>query len=266
MRPLTLTPSRALLTTTMMTLIPTGLGTSTEPVSLSKFVPRIENLPSSCQQAYTAPIAGCTRDDFPANRDPDVNNCSAACVSGLVAIVQRVNEACATVRVPATSIIGVALLGNLLPQLCGRIVVVTESPSVSTQTATATASSQSEDPQTTQSLSSTQSTSSQSDQTASSSSSPSSPSPPPSAPATPPSSTSPGLVLDTATPPPAPSSTQTGGAAGAIQKSNPDSGGGSPFDVALSSSSTSGSATMRSSASAVVVSAVALVLGAALLV
>ncbi|KAF1972460.1 hypothetical protein BU23DRAFT_467401 [Bimuria novae-zelandiae CBS 107.79] len=219
-----------------MSLVPTGLATTTEPVSLSKFVPRIENLPDSCQAAYTAPIEGCTRDDFPANRDPEVNNCSAECVNGLVKIVKLVNAQCATVRVPATSIIGKALLGDLIPVLCGKIVVVTEQPS-STQAGLVTSSTAALASTTLQAQSSSapQSSSKQPQATDGAQSGSS-------APATmstqePPTSTiqTPGLTLDTATPPPPPPPNSSP----VEQKSNPDSGGGSPFDVTLASTSSS---------------------------
>lgn len=220
---------------TIMALVPTGLTTNTESVSLSKFVPRIENLPEACQAAYNASIDGCSRTDFPQERNPDVNNCSADCVNGLIKIVQLVNQQCSTVRVPADSIIGVALLGNLLPNLCGKIVVVTEQPS-STQ-ASLPSSSTSAPASTTQQQ--VQPSSAQQQPPSSQSTAP-----PPSAanPAAPSqstlnaaTSTSQGLMLDTGTPPPVPSQTAIG------QKSNPDSGGGSPFDVALSGPSSSSS-------------------------
>ncbi|KAJ4305668.1 hypothetical protein N0V90_001199 [Kalmusia sp. IMI 367209] len=229
-----------------MALVPTGLTTDTVPVSLSRFTPRIENLPASCLVAYNAPIEGCTKDDFPKNRDENINNCSADCVNGLLKIVELVNQNCMTVRVPADSIIGVALLGNLLPQLCGKIVVVTEQPS-STQAPALQTSSTSSEASTTQEAQSSSaqqaqsSSSSQTTESASSASTTSAANTPNQSIELAPPNASGGLTLDTASPPPVPSQTAIG------QKSNPDSGGGSPFDVQFASTTSRlwiGSSTM----------------------
>ncbi|KAJ4351650.1 uncharacterized protein N0V89_006993 [Didymosphaeria variabile] len=216
-----------------MALVPTGLTTDIESVSLSKFVPRIEGLSQTCQVAYNTSIQGCTRADFPKNRDDSINNCSNDCVQGLIKIVQLVDQQCSTVVVPADSIIGVALSGNLLPKLCGNIVVVTSGQQTSTQGSLQTSSTSAEASTTQQAQSSSaQATNSaqstQSDTAASSAASSSNQSTQPR-----PSSTQQGIAIDTGTPPPAPSETAIG------QKSNPDSGGGSPFDVTFSGSSSS---------------------------
>ncbi|KAF2451811.1 hypothetical protein P171DRAFT_478835 [Karstenula rhodostoma CBS 690.94] len=210
-----------------MALVPTGVTTDIEAVSLSKFVPRIENLPQSCQVAYNTSIQGCTRADFPKERNEAINNCSNDCVQGLIKIVQLVNQQCSTVRVPADSIIGVALSGNLLPKLCGNITVVTSGQQTSTQSTLATSSTYTEASTTQQA----QSTSAQS--TPSSTAAGSVASSPSQSIQQPPSSTQQDITIDTGTPPPAPSQTAIG------QKSNPDSGGGSPFDVTFSTSSSS---------------------------
>lgn len=216
-----------------MVLVPTGVTTDIEAVSLSKFVPRIENLPQSCQVAYNTSIQGCTRSDFPQERNEAINNCSNDCVQGLIKIVQLVNSQCSTVRVPADSIIGVALGGNLLPKLCGNIVVVTSGTQTYAQSTLATSSTSSTASTTEQAqLSSTQST--DSSQNAPSSTSPSTPSSTAAnSPGQASTTTQQGVTIDTATPPPAPSQTAID------QKSNPDSGGGSPFDVTFAASSSS---------------------------
>ncbi|KAF9739772.1 hypothetical protein PMIN06_007157 [Paraphaeosphaeria minitans] len=221
-----------------MALVPTGVTTDIEAVSLSKFVPRIENLPQSCQVAYNTSIQGCTRADFPKERNEAINNCSNDCVQGLIKIVQLVNQQCSTVRVPADSIIGVALSGDLLPKLCGNIVVVTSgqqtyalstsATSMTSTTSTAASTTRQMQSSSTQATDSAQSTQSTPSSTAASSVASS-----PRQSIQPPSSTQQGIAIDTATPPPAPSQTAIG------QKSNPDSGGGSPFDVTLSASSPS---------------------------
>ncbi|KAK7192569.1 hypothetical protein DPSP01_006509 [Paraphaeosphaeria sporulosa] len=218
-----------------MALVPTGVTTDIEAVSLSKFVPRIENLPQSCQVAYNTSIQGCTRADFPKERNEAINNCSNDCVQGLIQIVQLVNQQCSTVRVPADSIIGVALSGDLLPKLCGNIVVVTSGQQTYAQStlATSTTSSTSTAASTIQQAQSSSTQATDSAQSTPSSTAASSVASSPSRSIQPPSSTQQGITIDTATPPPAPSQTAIG------QKSNPDSGGGSPFDVTFSTSSSS---------------------------
>ena len=219
-----------------MALVPTGLTTNVESVSLSKFVPRIDFLPQTCEVAYNTPIQGCTRADFPKDRNESINNCSDDCVQGLIKIVQLVNQQCSTVKVPADSIIGVALAGNLLPKLCGNIKVVTTGQQTSTQGSLPTSSTSTE-ASTTQQAQSSSAQASDSAQSTPSSTVPSSTaissaaSSPDQSTSLPPSTTQQGITIDTGTPPPAPSQTAIG------QKSNPDSGGGSPFDVTLSSSS-----------------------------
>lgn len=223
-----LTLSRAIMA---MALVPTGVTTDIESVSLSKFVPRIENLPQSCQVAYNTSIQGCTRADFPRDRDESINNCSNDCVQGLIQIVQLVNQQCSTVRVPADSIIGVALSGNLLPKLCGNIVVVTSGQQTMTMSPSSTSSTSSE-ASTTES-SSTQATDS-SQSTPSSTAASSAATSQSQSIQLPPMSTQQGITVDTGTPPPAPSQTAAG------QKSNSGSGGGgSPFDVTFAASSSS---------------------------
>ncbi|KAF2643940.1 hypothetical protein P280DRAFT_477377 [Massarina eburnea CBS 473.64] len=219
-------PSRIL-----MALTAVGITTATQSISLSNFTPRIENLPTTCQNAYITGIEGCTKDDFGTGA-----LCSAKCVQGLVKISDLVAVACQTVNVPDTSIIGVFLLSRGVQALCPGITVVTKS-----STTKSTQSVQSTQTTTSQSLSST--TTSQARTTASASSAPStqssgastsssattSPTPTQTNQATtqPPSTLQSQLTTDTRTPPPA--SSQTGS-----QQAN--AGGGSPFDIGATAS------------------------------
>jgi hypothetical protein len=234
-----------------MSLVPTGLTTDVESVSLSKFVPRIENLPQTCQVAYNTSIQGCTRADFPKERNENVNNCSGDCVQGLIKIAQLVNQQCSTVRVPAGSIIGVALSGDLLPKLCGGIVVVTSGQQTSTYGTLATSSTSTEASTTRQAQSSSSQATKSAQSTPSSTVASSAVTSPDQSIQLPPSSTQQGIAVDTNTPPPAPTQTAIG------QKSNPDSGGGSPFDVTFSDSSSSSHLRLSAIAKMAVVSVVA---------
>ncbi|KAF2475179.1 uncharacterized protein BDR25DRAFT_184538, partial [Lindgomyces ingoldianus] len=96
----------------IMALVASGITSAGASVALSNFTPRIENLPQQCQAVYTRPIAGCEAGDFGSN-----SRCSSSCVKGLVDIQNLVTQACATVDVPETSIIGVFLLGKGIPAL-----------------------------------------------------------------------------------------------------------------------------------------------------
>lgn len=207
----------------MTALTISGITSAASALSLANFTPRIENLPQQCQGVYTTPIAGCEAGDF-TDRSPG-STCSSACVSGLVAIMKAVESACATVDVPETSIIGVFLLGKGIPSLCPGIEVVTVSPSASVpaRTTQAPAKSTSEAQATT--------TSSKDDDEAETTSTSADP-----------TSTSSVAAIDTSVPTtfatsaPAPeTASQTSSARATTtatqQKSNADSGGGSPFDV-----------------------------------
>lgn len=110
----------------MSGLVAVGV-TGVSAVSLSNFVPRIENLPSGCQSAYTRTIQGCQASDFNTS-----NRCSASCLNGLVEIQRAITSSCRGVDVPETSIIGVFLLGQGIPALCPNAVVTTVGISSST--------------------------------------------------------------------------------------------------------------------------------------
>lgn len=238
----------------LMTLVPTGLSLPSEPVSLSKFTPRIENLPSSCQEAYNAPISGCTREDFPKERNPNINNCSGACVDGLIDIVALVNEKCAAVRVPRDSIIGVALVGDLLPKLCGGVVVVTEGPSVVMSTEGGARTSAASSVETTQRSETSETAGSQSSQSSGATPSTTQSSTLSTSTAPPPTTTSPSLTLDTSTPPPPPPPSETS----SNQEANT---GGSPFDIMLADTSSAPRTRQRLPRIAIVGLAVCAVLG-----
>jgi hypothetical protein len=216
-----------------------GVASATQAISLANFTPRIENLPSSCSQAYTSTIAGCQASDF----SPNVR-CSAQCVQGLLQIADVVKRQCSNVDVPETSIIGVFMLGAGVPAVCPGIVVTTigrsstqgyyptssqAPPEQTTTQAQASSSAASSSAAATDSASSSASTTSSSQESsAASSSAPSSTA----APTT--TASQPQITLDTSAMAAPPAATT----AASPQKSNQDSGGGSPFDVVASGSST----------------------------
>jgi hypothetical protein len=209
-------------------LLPTIVA-ATNDIALSSFTPRIDKLPALCQTVYDTRIQGCSSSDFnPANL------CSQGCLNGLAKIGDSVKSACSRVDVGETSIIGVFQNDIGIPALCpnnrNAPSTTAEPPKTTAQTSTR--------PTTTRPSTST-GTSTSTDATTQTSSSPSSSATPSS------SSTSSGLATDpnastttlatsttVAAPSPAPESTQRGGS----QLSNPDSGGGSPFDVVASGS------------------------------
>ncbi|KAH7385955.1 hypothetical protein BKA66DRAFT_400666, partial [Pyrenochaeta sp. MPI-SDFR-AT-0127] len=198
-------------------------------VSLASFIPRIDILSSQCSTVYNAQIGGCVADDF-----KPAATCSAACVQGLVKIEEAVKKNCADIDVGETSIIGVFQNGIGIQALCPGVTVTTLSSSTSTTKATSQTS-------TTQAAATTVTTSnSQTDAAKSSSASTGGLTLDPSATAT----------LATLTVSAAPSSSGAPGASSTgnnlsaqpsqlrnSQLSNSDSGGGSPFDVVATGSS-----------------------------
>ncbi|OCK85659.1 hypothetical protein K432DRAFT_400047 [Lepidopterella palustris CBS 459.81] len=210
--------------------------TSASAISLSNFTPRVENLPSACEAVYDQTIAGCQASDFATNAQ-----CSKACINGLVAISQAVQSQCKDADVAETSIIGVFLQGQGIPSLCNGVTVTTVNSPGSTQ---ATSSSQakntlpssssatsaaakpsggiiidtSSSPTVSSTLDTSTSTSSQVISSAVSQAS--------STPANSPASTT--RVTSSTNSAKASKTTVT-------QKSNPQSGGGSPFDVQAAS-------------------------------
>ncbi|KAF2686839.1 hypothetical protein K458DRAFT_441548 [Lentithecium fluviatile CBS 122367] len=204
-----------------------GVASATQAISLANFTPRIENLPSSCSAAYTASIEGCQASDF------DVANgarCSAQCVQGLIKIADLVTTQCANVDVPETSIIGVFMLGAGVPAVCPGVEVTTigssstQAPTSQTTTQEASSTSELSSAEATDGASSASSTSDSETTTAVTT--------PAEQPTT---ATQPQITFDTsaaALPTTSPTTTAS------LQKSNQESGGGSPFDVQASSSST----------------------------
>lgn len=198
-------------------------------VSLASFIPRIDILSSQCSTVYNAQIAGCTAEDF-----KPAATCSAACVQGLVKIEEGVKKNCANIDVGETSIIGVFQNGIGIQALCPGVTVTTISSSSSTTKATSQTS-------TTQAVAATSTTSTSQAAAATSS-----------------SASSGGLILDpsatatfatlTVSAAPTnsvqPGTSSTGNNLSAqpsqfrnSQLSNTDSGGGSPFDVVATGSS-----------------------------
>lgn len=70
-------------------------------------------VPLSCLLAYNARIPGCSVDDFVLG-----GACSAECVRGLARIQHTVQVVCGDVEARAASVLGQALLGNLVGLLC----------------------------------------------------------------------------------------------------------------------------------------------------
>lgn len=214
----------------MSGLVAMGAASATSAISLSNFTPRIENLPGDCQAVYTREISGCVAADFTTQGQ----RCSANCVNGLVEISKAVTQACGSVDVPETSIIGVFLLGQGIPALCPGVQVTTIAPS----STPAPAPPPSKGPPPPAEQSSAAETSQQEQPSSSAS----------------PTSTG-GIAIDTTVPttlvtafpnPPAntaqpPSNVQTSSTQSQptanSQKSNQDSGGGSPFDIVATGSS-----------------------------
>lgn len=89
-------------------------------VSLADFTPRVEDLSSQCDAVYNRQIKDCEASDLQTGE-----NCSVACISGLLLIAQQVKSACANDDVAETSIIGVFLLGKGPEILCSNIAATT---------------------------------------------------------------------------------------------------------------------------------------------
>ncbi|KAK4152066.1 hypothetical protein C8A00DRAFT_44801 [Chaetomidium leptoderma] len=69
-----------------------------------------------CILAYNAQIPSCSIQDFVAE-----NTCSAACARGLVRLQFSLLEICSDANVPATTVLGQILRGNLVELLCPGI-------------------------------------------------------------------------------------------------------------------------------------------------
>ncbi|KAF2123158.1 hypothetical protein BDV96DRAFT_593606 [Lophiotrema nucula] len=233
----------------VMALVANGVTTAAQAISLANFVPRIENLPQSCQTVYTTQISGCQASDFPTPDKPD-QSCSSSCVNGLVKITQDVANGCQNVNVPDDSIIGVFLLGRGIPSLCPGVEVTTVAPSSTTSQAQQQTSTSAEVTSTSEAASSTTSsggiavdttvpTEAATTLATSAAFTPNQPAAPTSVAQSSSSSSSSAKASSTAT----------------SQKSNSDSGGGSPFDV----QATGASSTLRSLATGTLLGLVGLI-------
>lgn len=107
-------------------------------VSLSDFTPRVEDLSSQCDAVYNRQIKDCSASDLQTG-----DNCSVACISGLVAIAESVKSACANDDVAETSIIGVFLLGKGPQILCSNIAATTLGGGQTSKTTTSSITQQS---------------------------------------------------------------------------------------------------------------------------
>ena len=215
--------------------------TKAATVSLASFIPRVDNLPTACNTVYRTDISGCTADDFKPGA-----TCTNACVQGLAKIGAGVSDKCAGVDAGELSIIGVFQNGLGIQSLCPGVTVATSSSSnaePSTQSSTGATSTQAS-LRTTLTSSATKATSTASrstdygdwdgDDGPTSSAS---------------TSTTTGSTLDPSTTsgvaaPPTPTSQAASLSSSSkptstpnAQLSNSDSGGGSPFDVVATGSS-----------------------------
>ncbi|KAK4123573.1 hypothetical protein N657DRAFT_415882 [Parathielavia appendiculata] len=190
------------------------MASTTSALSLTSFQPiTATTVHLGCILAYNYQISGCTIADFTRG-----NTCSVACVKSLIKIQYAVQAACPNVNVDAASVLGQALLGNLVDLVCSVRPTSTTTPAAATTTETeepqtSTTETETEEPETststfslTTALDTSISTSAQFSPTTS---------------ASPPSSSSSSSSTITASPEPT---------------TEDSSGGGSPFDVASSDS------------------------------
>ncbi|CAE7033352.1 hypothetical protein PTT_08867 [Pyrenophora teres f. teres 0-1] len=216
--------------------------TKAATVSLASFIPRIDNLPTACNNVYRTEISGCTADDFKPGA-----TCTNACVQGLSKIGASVSEKCARVDAGELSIIGVFQNGLGIQSLCPGVTITTISSSganPSTKSSTGATSTQAPLRTTlTSSASKVTSTASSSiddgDEDGDDGSTSSAPAPTSTAELTPdPNPTSGVAVPPTSTAQAASSTSDSTPTSGPnAQLSNSDSGGGSPFDVVATGSS-----------------------------
>lgn len=203
----------------------TALAGTSSAVSLASFIPRVDSLPSRCAAVYNKAIDGCGAQDFVPQ-----TVCSKSCVQGLLKITNLVQSDCANVDAGETSIIGVFQAGLGLGSLCPNTPVDTPSSTTTSRTTTQVQTSTQAAASTTSTTTTPTSTSTtlatRSAQTS--------------------STLTGGLTLDPSATPtmaiPPPFSTASKPAASETsrsnsQLSNADSGGGSPFDVQATGSS-----------------------------
>ncbi|KAF2759165.1 hypothetical protein EJ05DRAFT_499590 [Pseudovirgaria hyperparasitica] len=207
----------------------------TSAVALVDFTPRNTNLPERCDRVYNQQVPGCVNADFIGMGTTNKAKCSQACVDGLVVIQTAVQKACGGLALDAQSLIGRFLKGDVITELCPNFAVTTILPPAPPNSEPTPSSAP-------PSVSSTVDRPSQTS-TAISSANSASPTETEASPSAIPSSIQSETPIATdANPPPAPTETtivatqpapsQNGGQDGLPpQLSNPDSGGGSPFDV-----------------------------------
>lgn len=226
---LTMSPTHCL-RLIMASLLITRAISATSSVALSDFIPAIESLPQPCATVYNQVISGCVAADFDASKQ----RCSAACVSGLVEISQAVSRSCSLDDVSETSIIGVFLQGQGIPILCQGVSVTTIGASSSTTTTTSS-STKAQATSTRDAASNTadaSSSSAPSSTLVTSAANPDASTLTQAVPTTP-AAAQPSFIWSL----PADSSTAAPAQTASSQKSNSDSGGGSPFDVVATGSS-----------------------------
>ncbi|KAH6636382.1 hypothetical protein F5144DRAFT_591563 [Chaetomium tenue] len=90
------------------------MASTVSAIPLSKFQPiTATTISLGCILAYNAEIPGCAISDFVAG-----NACSASCVRGLERVEANLASACDRTEVSEASVLGQALLGNLVELLC----------------------------------------------------------------------------------------------------------------------------------------------------
>ncbi|KAK4044693.1 hypothetical protein C8A01DRAFT_42597 [Parachaetomium inaequale] len=90
------------------------MASTASALSLSQFQPiTAATISLGCILAYNAEIPSCSINDFVAGK-----MCSAPCIRGLERIESRLEGVCNSADVPEISVLGQALLGNLVELLC----------------------------------------------------------------------------------------------------------------------------------------------------
>ncbi|KAF2748818.1 hypothetical protein M011DRAFT_476191 [Sporormia fimetaria CBS 119925] len=206
-------------TTFLFTLLSVvTLTSATDSVSLSSFKGKVRDLPEDCQEVYTSPIPSCKIEDF----EPGAV-CSTACVRSLSKLVETVSTACAGVEAPERTILRLFLDGLGLKALCPKVEVISSTSEVRTSTSRPTMTEAPESSATeTETEEASSTTSSSSTLLAIDTAVPTTLTTAP-----------PNLNQDSSSPPPAAQPTSSI----SFQKSNQDSGGGSPFDIQATGSS-----------------------------
>lgn len=93
-------------------------------------------VPIACILVYNTVIPSCTTDDFTQG-----TTCSASCADGLGRVQDRIREVCDGVNAPPTSVLGQALMGNLVNLLCPAADAPTPSKETTSSTISSTSTS-----------------------------------------------------------------------------------------------------------------------------